>query len=279
MKSQEGYVLIITVLTIAALAISFGVANRSFFLVTGRDREQETKDEIERIVEAIKGNPNVKTFGYIGDMGRLPNTLSELNTQGSQPAFHNDDSGTTHFMSVKMGWNGVYLPEVFQNSYLKDAWGNDYTYTISTVAVDHDNDAGTATVNWRRAQIKSNGPDQTASTDDDISSEYMWESGALYFSPRKADDFPNIPGWADIKLYSATNGEQTLTTLDGSQDKINFTDGEGNTFQVLPASTISHGPHATELMRSGEGAGKKNQQGVFNCQGGVLKLIIIFIPD
>lgn len=279
MRSQEGYLLIIVALAIAMLGISFAVANRSFFLAASTDREQVTKDEIELIAEAIRGNPKIGTFGYIGDMGRLPNSLSELNTKGAQMAFHNEDNSVRHFMSVGMGWNGIYIPEVHQDSYLKDAWGNNYVYTIETVAVDHDNNAGTATVNWRRAQIKSNGPDQTASTSDDISSEYIWESGAIYFSPRKSGDFPNMPGWADVVLYSATNGEQTSTTIDGAGDKINFTDGKANTFQVLPARTIHHGPHGTELSRAGEGAGQKNEQGVYNCEGGVLTLIIIFIPD
>lgn len=279
MKHQKGYALIIAVLVLAGIGISFAVANRSFFLVTGRDREQETKDEMALIVEAIRGNPKFRTFGFIGDMGRLPNTLSELNTIGSQTAFHNDDSGTKHFMSVGMGWNGIYVPEVYQNSYLKDAWGMDYTYTIETVAVDHDNNPSTATVNWRRAQIKSSGADQTAGTSDDISSEYIWESGAIYISPRKADDFPNVPGWANSTFYSTTNGEQASTAIAAKTDKISYTDGNGNTFEVLPVSTAHHGPHAFELSRTGEGAAKKNQQGVFNCQGGVLTLVKVYVPE
>ncbi|MEE9200437.1 MAG: hypothetical protein V3V45_03235 [Candidatus Brocadiales bacterium] len=279
MRSEKGYVLIIAVLVLAAAGISFAIANRSFFLPAGRDRELETKEEIELIVGAIQGNPRLRTFGYIGDMGRLPNTLSEINTKGAQAAFHNEDSGVRHFMSVGMGWNGVYVPEFFQDSYLEDAWGNDYVYTIETVAVDHDNDPSTATVNWRRARIKSNGPDHTAGTDDDITSENIWESGALYISPRKSGDFPSLPGWADSTLYSATNGEQMSSLLEGGGGSISYTDGSGNTFDVHAFSTVNHGPHAYELARAGQGAGKKNEQGVFNSQGGILKLIIVPIPE
>lgn len=269
----------IVILAIAALGITLAVANLPLFLTFEKEKEQETREGIKLIVEAIRGNPKLRTFGFIGDMGRLPNTLSELNTIGTQTAFHNEDNGTRHFMSVGMGWNGIYVPEVYQDSYLKDAWENDYTYTIETVAVDHDNDASTPTVNWRRAQITSRGADKTLGTDDDIKSEYIWESGAVYISPRKLGDFPNIPGWADHILYSTTNGEQTSITLNPTTDKISFTDGAGNTFYVMPFNTAHHGPHAYELSRRGEGADKKNQQGVYNCQGGVLTLVIILIPD
>ena len=64
MRSQEGYLLIIVALAIAMLGISFAVANRSFFLAASTDREQVTKDEIELIVEAIRGNSKIDTFGY-----------------------------------------------------------------------------------------------------------------------------------------------------------------------------------------------------------------------
>ena len=267
----------IMMLCLAALGITLAASRMSFQLTSEAEREQETRDEIELLTDTIRGNPKLRTFGFISDMGRLPSTLSELNTVGAQTAFHNTDGLVKHFMSVGMGWNGIYLPETFKNFYFKDAWGNDYTYTIDTVAVDHDNNAGTATVNWRRAQITSKGADQTISTGDDIKSDLIWESGAVYISPRKPSDFPNIPGWADTPVYSASNGEQTSKLFD-SNDKINYTTG-GSTFQVYPASTLHHGYHAFELARTGEGAGKKNEQGIFNCQGGVLTLVIVLIPE
>ena len=242
MNSQKGFVFIAVILALSAFGISLTVANLSFFVASQKEKEEETREEIKLIVEGIRGNSKLGTFGYIGDMGRLPNTLSELNTIGTQTAFHNEDSGTRHFFSVGMGWNGIYVPEVYQDSYIEDAWGGDYSYTIETVAVDHDNDASTATVNWRRAQITSSGADKTLGTDDDINSEYIWESGAIYVSPRKAGDFPNIPGWADHTLYFTVDGGQSSEMLTPQQDAINYTDGEGNTYEVMPFSTAHHGP-------------------------------------
>lgn len=267
----------IVILAIAVLGIALTAANLPLFLTFEKEKEEETREKIKLIVEAIRGNSKLRTFGFIGDMGRLPNTLSELNTIGTQTAFHNEDNGTRHFMSVGMGWNGIYIPEAYQDSYLKDAWENDYTYTIETVAIDHDNDASTATVSWRRTQITSRGADKTLGTDDDIKSEYIWEIGALYISPRRPGYFPSIPNNYNSTLYSATNGEQTSTTLNGSTDAISFTDGAGNTFDVHAFSTVHHGPHGYELHPVGEPAAN-DEEGVFNCQGGVLTLIIIPIP-
>jgi len=48
--------------------------------------------EIQMIKRAIVGNPELKSngirndFGYVGEMGRLPTSLTELMSRGAQPS-------------------------------------------------------------------------------------------------------------------------------------------------------------------------------------------------
>jgi len=72
--------------------------------------------EIQMIKRAIVGNPELKSngirndFGYVGEMGRLPTSLTELMSRGAQPAgLYNS---TLHITS---GWVGPYLQETFTN--------------------------------------------------------------------------------------------------------------------------------------------------------------------
>lgn len=143
-NSQKGYVLIFTVFLLFSLGLSLAAAKPYLFFVTALDREKQTRQEIDRIVMAIKGDPKLRTFGYLTDMGRLPSDLSELNTQGSQASFH----WTDDFFQVGLGWKGPYVTEPIKDSYLKDAWNNDYVWRIETVTVQYDPTDSTRTASW-----------------------------------------------------------------------------------------------------------------------------------
>ncbi|HHT9134705.1 MAG TPA: hypothetical protein ACFYD2_07370, partial [Candidatus Avalokitesvara rifleensis] len=77
-----------------------------------------------KIYEAIMGEPSQRCYGYVGDMGKLPDTLTDLNTRGTQPSY---TTSTTN--GIGMGWRGPYINVGRElGSYLKDAWGNNYRY-------------------------------------------------------------------------------------------------------------------------------------------------------
>lgn len=90
-------------------------------------RFDDTRNRLAAIRRAIIGdtsrtvNGQTEIRGYVADMGRLPNNLEELMTQGTQSAFGED--ATT---GLRRGWNGPYLPPGFgSNGRYRDGWGND----------------------------------------------------------------------------------------------------------------------------------------------------------
>ena len=95
-NSEQGFIIIslAIVLSIAIIAISIGLSSGIKGIES--NREYETSEELKSIKTAITGT-SVEDFGFIGDMGRLPNNLEELNTIGTQTAFHTSDSGIPHF--------------------------------------------------------------------------------------------------------------------------------------------------------------------------------------
>jgi len=156
---SQGFTLIeiVAVLAIVAILVAFLVPV-AFQSITS-SKEEGTKGDVERIFKAIIGDPDKGNFGYLGDMGRLPATLSELVEQGSQLAFHTSHTAHAgsgdHVGGVGTGWRGPYLTGKFVTSELfKDAWGQPLSYTNSG------NTAG---------QIISGGSDgDTATTGDNI---------------------------------------------------------------------------------------------------------------
>jgi hypothetical protein len=86
-------------------------------------REENTRKEMEGLFIAMTGDPKIPTGGFVGDMGRLPNNLAELNTRGTQPL------PTTGLLGVKFGWYGPYINPGFDpGGYLMDAWGTNYDF-------------------------------------------------------------------------------------------------------------------------------------------------------
>ena len=80
------------------------------------------------IKEAIVGNPAAIAGGeYIdrgfeGDVGFAPSGLSDLAVK--------PDSVNSYDKFIRLGWNGPYI-DADRGEYLKDAWGNNYTYEPS----------------------------------------------------------------------------------------------------------------------------------------------------
>jgi len=115
-----GYTLIEMIVTVVVLGILATVALKSLGGVNHVARLEETKAEMEGIAHAIAGHPNLVSngsrtnFGYIGDNGVLPSTLTDLYTNGGG-------------LST---WRGPYIKDNFsdgvEHNFEKDAWGRDY---------------------------------------------------------------------------------------------------------------------------------------------------------
>lgn len=84
-------------------------------------KHRATQAELEAIAKAIAGDGAIISggkrvdFGYVGDVGALPSSLSDLVT--------NPGYGT---------WNGPYLENAADNGYASDAWGAPYVFSGGT---------------------------------------------------------------------------------------------------------------------------------------------------
>jgi type II secretory pathway pseudopilin PulG len=162
------------------------------------DNERKTQQQVEQVWRAIYGEPANGNFGYLGDMGRLPTTLTELveqgQGQGTQLAWHTSDAGVEHVGRVGTGWRGPYLKDFFGTTdLLSDAWGRPLTFS--------------------NGQITSSGPDgQLSTTGDNIvfPAHAPPTSGTVFVSVL-ANRIPDPLG-ATATLYTTVNGEQVAGT-------------------------------------------------------------------
>jgi len=86
-----------------------------------RANYEKTFKTLERLSQAIAGNPSLVAegrrtdFGFVGDVGRLPTSLDELRSN----------------LNSNPSWNGPYVRLPFvadENSFKTDAWGQELQY-------------------------------------------------------------------------------------------------------------------------------------------------------
>ncbi len=221
---------------VVALAIA-GVLVSMLGVVASRamqsSRETQTRQQVEGIYTAIVGaDPARGNFGFLGDMGRLPANLTELVTQGAQPAFHT----TSHEGSVGAGWRGPYLTAPFASSDLfTDAWGQSLSYT---------NTGGTA------GQVVSGGPDGVVGTTDDISFPVQLPvktTGTLVVTV-VVNEIAQ-PSGLTVSVYSTSDGNQgspvTSTTAAAGAVPFSFTVPHG-----ISAVTATHTQGSITVTRT-----------------------------
>jgi type II secretory pathway pseudopilin PulG len=217
-----------TVISLGILGILAATIAPMAFNLLEADRERATEKKAENIFRAIYGAPERGDFGYLGDMGRLPATLTELLAQGSQTAFHAADGATDHLGKVGTGWRGPYLKGLSQDGLLKDAWGNSYLYTDSGASA---------------GQISSGGPDANTGTAGDnivFPANAPGTTGTLLVSVL-INRIPEPVG-AVVRLYTSSNGEQALFARKTTSD----TGFDGFIFQNVPP-----GLHALRVAHIG----------------------------
>lgn len=149
-SGNGGFTLIEVIVVIAVISILASMAVPYAAKIIDQSREEATRKQMEETQRTIMGDPKAPTVGYLGDMGRLPATLSQLNTQGTQPASATA-APPTGLGIVRYGWQGPYVKIGFSpTAYLTDGWGTSLVYSAAT------------------GQITSYGPNRVAGGGDDI---------------------------------------------------------------------------------------------------------------
>ncbi len=151
-----------TSIALAVIGILIAAASFSLSRTVSSARDTSSLNQLEAVKKAIIGEPRALPpgeksgirYGYIGDMGRLPSALSQLENIGAQPDYTVDA-----LSQLGAGWRGPYISSSISSGMI-DPWGKGLTYGIAS---------GTSTITGATlmATIRSSGADQVASTADD----------------------------------------------------------------------------------------------------------------
>lgn len=118
-SETNGVTLIEMLIVILILGLLIAVGYRTIDAVNYASRFNKTNKQMAEIVKGFVGNPDLVSdgrrisFGYVGDMGRLPVSLSAL------------------IKSDGPNWKGPYLPRQFVEdtiSFKSDGWGDTFVY-------------------------------------------------------------------------------------------------------------------------------------------------------
>ncbi len=213
--SSRGFTLIEVIIAIAVISILASMAVPYAAKIIDQSRTEATRKEMEELHRAIVGDPATGSAGFVGDIGRLPARLGELNTRTTPPGpFPPQGLPAGGFLGVKVGWYGPYINTGFDaQGYLNDAWGTPYDYNFPGAG-----------------QIRSRGPDRQAGTPpsygDDIIyprvgavtvtgrlvvNLFVWDNTAGAFVPNPSPGaYPGMT--AAVTFYYANNGTQTTAT-------------------------------------------------------------------
>ena len=169
LTGKKGIAVIEVMIVIVVLVVAVTIAVPIFLQTRPVDRTNITREKIRKIKHAIVGDrqkfieKSRTSFGFVGDLGVLPNTLSELREQGTYPSI-------AQSQNIWFGWQGPYLTH---QSDLFDAWGNPIRYTDdNTLPINRDD---LDNLEWP-VRIWSCGEDGLPNTEDDV-----YESGNADF--------------------------------------------------------------------------------------------------
>lgn len=145
-RDARGFTLLEMSIALAIIAILAAVATPMILSRILESRINATTAEAQVLYEAMVGRASDQgSFGFVGDIGRLPTAFEELAQPSGLPAYT-----VSTVRGVGMGWKGPYVNiGASATDYLTDAFGRPY--------------AGAST-----GQVRSAGPDGVFGNADDI---------------------------------------------------------------------------------------------------------------
>jgi prepilin-type N-terminal cleavage/methylation domain-containing protein len=188
----RGFTLLEVIIVVAVLAILAAVATPVILQRVLDAKIEATRAEVRALAESIGGRSGEPgSFGFVGDMGRMPVSFQELIRPEQAPLF-----STATFRAIGMGWKGPYTTTgASPADALTDAFGRPYQ--------------GAAT-----GQVRSAGPDGVFGNDDDIvypGVPPVYRGRVVVTLKRMADADPSYtvdPPSYEVRLYYARNGRQ-----------------------------------------------------------------------
>lgn len=131
--SQAGFTLMELVMVIAILGVLTVMSIVPITNSIDESRFRETIDRLRVIRNAMIGDPdltenNVRTsFGYLGDVGRIPTAVQGINALVTNPAL--PAWSLSAAIRVGAGWNGPYLSSAQAGTnFTLDGWNRAITY-------------------------------------------------------------------------------------------------------------------------------------------------------
>jgi prepilin-type N-terminal cleavage/methylation domain-containing protein len=144
--ARRGFTLIEVLVAITLLSLLAGALAPLGIRSLRAAQLEKTRTRMDSLLGSMAGDPAQGDFGYLGDMGRLPGSLADLNDPTGKPAFVVDTND-----GMGYGWAGPYAPTVAAaGASVVDAW---------SLALQYDGVT---------AQLRSAGPDRQFATADDL---------------------------------------------------------------------------------------------------------------
>lgn len=214
-SGEQGFSLLEMTLLIAALVIIAAALTPALLRTIHDQRQRAARAEMETLHRAIVGNDTDGTYGFVGDMGRVPFTLSELVRRDSQPLF-----ALSEITGIGTGWNGPYVNiGTDAEDYGIDPWG--LPYDVGVVG---------------QGQIRSAGPNGLFDDGDDIvvppAPVTAWGNLLVSVKGHEEDLVRTDPDGCIVTLHYSNSG--TPATVVDESVPFSFTD-------------VHRGPHAIDV--------------------------------
>lgn len=128
---ERGVTLLELLVVLMILSLILTAAVKTWDVTLQRGRIEQTNRKLEQLASVIVGNPDYVVagrradFGYVGDMGELPLTLTDLVVRPTRA-----DTNT---------WNGPYIRSTFDESpsgFQTDGWGDSIVYGRAVYGLD-----------------------------------------------------------------------------------------------------------------------------------------------
>ena len=146
-RDQRGLTLMEVVVLLTAVTLLVGALVPATVRQIQESRIRDALDEMQTLHQAIVGGEAGSTFGFVGDIGRMPTELYELGEAGPLPLYESSEA-----TGIGAGWNGPYVNAgIDAMDFLLDPWGREYD--IGVVGF---------------GQIRSAGPNGLYNDDDDL---------------------------------------------------------------------------------------------------------------